>query len=103
MFFKKKKKIQLQNPKQMVRTLKYHESKLLKKTNFMNWKRDGGRREAMLMTKYHIHNPEEVSSYDKATNAIRKLSNMLENLPKDDTFRIAITKRLCDRLFVICL
>ena len=37
-----------------MRKLKYHEKKLLKKVNFLEWKREGGHREAHVMHRYHV-------------------------------------------------
>ncbi|KCV72296.1 hypothetical protein H696_01693 [Fonticula alba] len=47
-----------------MRKLKYHEQKLLKKVNFVEWKSDGGHREAAVMRRYHIQDRED---YIKAT------------------------------------
>lgn len=37
-----------------MRKLKFHEKKLLKKVNFLEWKREGGHREAQVMHRYHV-------------------------------------------------
>lgn len=37
-----------------MRKLKFHEQKLLKKVNFLQWKREGDHREANVMHRYHI-------------------------------------------------
>nr|KAJ0218712.1 hypothetical protein LSAT_V11C300102210 [Lactuca sativa] len=37
-----------------MRKPKYHEKKLLKKVNFLEWKRDGGHIEAHVMHRYHV-------------------------------------------------
>lgn len=37
-----------------MRKLKFHEKKLLKKVNFLEWKREGGHREALVMQRYHV-------------------------------------------------
>ena len=37
-----------------MRKLKFHEKKLLKKVNFLEWKREGGHREAHVMHRYHV-------------------------------------------------
>ena len=41
-----------------MRKLKYHE-KLLKKTNFLEWKRDDSAREAAILHRYHITRRED--------------------------------------------
>lgn len=37
-----------------MRKLKFHEKKLLKKVNFLEWKRESGCREAFVMQRYHV-------------------------------------------------
>ena len=43
----------------MVRKLKFHEQKLLKKVDFLNWKCDNSLHENNIMRKYHIRKREE--------------------------------------------
>ena len=82
----------------MVRTLKYHEAKLLKRTDFLNWKRDNVLRKSRILLRFHIHDEAEYDGYNKVVLLIRKLAAQLKKLPKDDAFRLALTKRLSDRL-----
>lgn len=42
-----------------MRKLKYHEQKLLKKTNFLEWKADDSAREAVILRRYHITRRED--------------------------------------------
>lgn len=37
-----------------MRKLKFHEKKLLKKTNFLEYKREGGHREALVTQRYRL-------------------------------------------------
>ena len=46
-----------------MRKLKYHEKKLLKKVNFLEWKREGGHREAHVMHRYHITGRDDYKKY----------------------------------------
>lgn len=48
----------------MVRKLKYHEEKLLKKVDFMNWPVDNNLHEAKVMRKFHIRKREDYTKYD---------------------------------------
>lgn len=43
----------------MVRKLKYHEQKLLKKVDFINWEADNNIREVKVMRKYFIQKRED--------------------------------------------
>lgn len=47
----------------MVRKLKFHEQKLLKKVDFYNWKSDGNLREIRVLRKYHIQKREDYTKY----------------------------------------
>jgi len=40
--------------KMSMRKLKFHEQKLLKKVDFLNWKKDGSVRENGVIRRYHI-------------------------------------------------
>ena len=37
-----------------MRELKFHEKKLLKKVDFLNWKKDGNVREIAVLRRYHV-------------------------------------------------
>lgn len=43
----------------MVRKLKYHEQKLLKKVDFVSWKADTNIREVQILRKYHIQKRDD--------------------------------------------
>ncbi|ELP93847.1 U3 small nucleolar ribonucleoprotein IMP3, putative [Entamoeba invadens IP1] len=83
----------------MVRKLKYHEEKLMKKTDFINWKLDNGPLKAAIMRKYFIHSEKEYGSYLQVSYAIVALAKSIAKLPKTDEFRMVLTRRLCDALF----
>ena len=48
-----------------MRKLKYHEQKLLKKTDFLNWKKEKNIREIKVLRRYHIHDREDYVKYNK--------------------------------------
>ncbi|SJL01434.1 probable IMP3-component of the U3 small nucleolar ribonucleoprotein [Armillaria ostoyae] len=48
----------------MVRKLKYHEQKLLKKVDFLNWKQDANLREIKVMRRYHVQDREDYHKQD---------------------------------------
>ena len=48
-----------------MRKLKHHEQKLLKKVNFLEWKKDAGTREIVVLRRYHIQDREDYSKYNK--------------------------------------
>lgn len=46
----------------MERNLKYHEKKLLKKVDFLEYKREKNLREIEVIRKYHIQNREDYTT-----------------------------------------
>ena len=46
-----------------MRKLKYHEQKLLKKTDFLTWKKDQSQRELGVIRRYNIQNREDYQLY----------------------------------------
>lgn len=47
----------------MERRLKHHENKLLKKTNFLVWKKEHNLREIQILRRYHIQRREDYVKY----------------------------------------
>lgn len=47
----------------MVRKLKFHEQKLLKKVDFISWKVDNNLNEVKVMKKFHIQKREDYTKY----------------------------------------
>lgn len=50
----------------MVRKLKYHEQKLLKKVDFINWEVDNNLHEVKVLRKYHIEKREDYTKWVKS-------------------------------------
>ena len=75
----------------MVRKLKYHESKLLKKLDFINWKSDGNLREVKILRRYHVQDREDYHTYNKVVGLITKLTTQLKNLDARDPVRLETT------------
>lgn len=46
-----------------MRKLKFHEKKLLKKVNFLEWKREGGHRENMITIRYHMGGRDDYKKF----------------------------------------
>lgn len=49
----------------MVRKLKHHEQKLLRKVDFVTYKSDNGHREQSVMRRYMINKPEDYAKYNR--------------------------------------
>ncbi|KAK5782025.1 snoRNA-binding rRNA-processing protein IMP3 PWA37_002365 [Arxiozyma heterogenica] len=83
----------------MVRKLKYHEQKLLKKVDFLEWKQDQGHRDTQVMRTYHIQNREDYHKYNRICGDIRKLAHKLSLLSPTDPFRHKHEKLLLEKLY----
>ena len=70
-----------------MRKLKYHEQKLLRKHDFLNWKQDQGHREVKVMRRYHVQNRDDYMRYNRLVGAIHHLALRLSKLPATDGFR----------------
>lgn len=49
----------------MVRKLKHHEQKLLRKVNFYDWKSDDKHRDAAVIRRYMIQKPADYEKYNR--------------------------------------
>lgn len=58
-----------------MRKLKYHEQKLLKKVDFINWEADNNLHEVKILKKYHIQKREDYTAY---VNAFRLFSVIIK-------------------------
>ena len=85
----------------MVRKLKHHEQKLLKKVDFLEWKQAQGHRDTQVMRTYHIQNREDYHKYNRICGDIRRLANKLSLLPPTDPFRRKHEQLLLDKLYAM--
>lgn len=83
----------------MVRQLKHHEKKLLKKVDFLNWKQDQGHRDTQVMTQYNISNREDYHKYNKVCGDIRQIAHKLSLLQPTDPYRIKHEQLLLEKLY----
>lgn len=82
-----------------MRELKFHEKKLLKKVDFLKWKREDNLREIQVMRRYHIQDRDDYKRYSKIVGRIAKLANVLKKLEGGDATRIDITDQLLTKLY----
>ncbi|KAK9371629.1 uncharacterized protein V1513DRAFT_455078 [Lipomyces chichibuensis] len=85
----------------MVRKLKFHEQKLLRKVNFLEWKGDQGHRDADVMRRYYIQKREEYHKYNKLCGQIRQLAHKLSQLPANDPVRTKHETLLLEKLYAM--
>ncbi|XP_058115194.1 uncharacterized protein LOC131258122 [Magnolia sinica] len=84
-----------------MRKLKYHEKKLLKKVNFLEWKTEGGHREALVMRRYHVVARDDYKKYSSICRMVQKLVNVLKQIDPRDPYRIEMTDSLLEKLYSI--
>ncbi|ELU05739.1 hypothetical protein CAPTEDRAFT_115085 [Capitella teleta] len=87
----------------MVRQLKYHEKKLLKKVDFISWKVDDNLRRVNVMRKYYVQKREDYMKYRKLANHIRSLANKIKKLSLKDPFRAEATSQLLEKLYAMAI
>ncbi|CAD26652.1 U3 SMALL NUCLEOLAR RIBONUCLEOPROTEIN [Encephalitozoon cuniculi GB-M1] len=84
-----------------MRELKFHEKKLLKQVNFLEWKNTNTAREHLAIAKYGLRDREEYTKYSRIVGKVRKLAEALARLKESDPVRTTITKKLVGRLYSV--
>lgn len=82
-----------------MRKLKYHEYKLLRKADFLKWKRENNLREVKVARRYRLSSPEEYHQYSKIAGDIKQLCSKLKELKPDDSTRVKRTEDLITKLY----
>lgn len=107
----------------MVRKLKHHEQKLLRKVDFVTYKSDNNHRDATVLRRYAIQNPDDYQKYNRMvgvclkiflsliipnasiersitndTQQVHKLAHLLSSLPPTSAFRQQRTDALLSKL-----
>lgn len=83
----------------MVRKLKYHEHKLLRKVDFITYRQDNKHRDAQVIRRYMIQKPEDYHKYNRLCGSLRQLAHRLSLLPPADPVRRKYEQLLLDKLF----
>lgn len=82
-----------------MRKLKFHEKKLLKKVNFLEYKRERGHREALVTRRYHLTERDDYKKYASICRMVQKLVNLLKQMDPRDPYRIEMTDMLLEKLY----
>jgi U3 small nucleolar ribonucleoprotein protein IMP3 len=77
----------------MVRKLKYHESKLLRKVDLITYKSDGA-----TPHRYHLTHPLDYGKYNTLCGRLRQIAHLLSALPPSDPFRLETETALLEKL-----
>ncbi|PYH95750.1 U3 small nucleolar ribonucleo protein subunit [Aspergillus ellipticus CBS 707.79] len=84
----------------MVRTLKHHEKKLLRKVDFHTYKSDNNHRESTIRTRYHLQDPLDYRKYNQLCGSLRQLAHKLSELdPETDAVRKTLESDMLDKLW----
>lgn len=87
----------------MVRKLKFHEQKLLKKVDFINWEVDNNLHEVKVLRRFRLEKREDYMKYNKLSRNIRDLAQKIRDLDEKDGFRAQSTHKLLEKLYNIGL
>ncbi|KAK4556082.1 U3 small nucleolar ribonucleoprotein imp3 [Recurvomyces mirabilis] len=71
----------------MVRKLKHHEQRLLRKVDFVNYPQDATHRSAAIIRRYSLSNPTDYTSYNRLAGNLRHLAHRIALLPPESAFR----------------
>ncbi|KAL2039707.1 hypothetical protein N7G274_007566 [Stereocaulon virgatum] len=83
----------------MVRKLKHHEQKLLRKVDFTTYKSDDNHRASTICRRYTIQNPNDYTKYNKICGSLRQLAHALTSLEPTDPVRIRHEKLMLEKLY----
>ncbi|KAL7753058.1 U3 small nucleolar ribonucleoprotein imp3 [Sorochytrium milnesiophthora] len=83
----------------MVRKLKHHEQKLLKKVDFLQWKSENNLREVQVIRRYHLQNRDDYTKYNKLCGQIRQLAHRISLLDARDPYKTHQSDLLVKKLF----
>ena len=78
--------------------MKHHEKKLLRKVDFLDWKKSNNINEMRVLRRYHISDREDYTRYNKVIGRIHKMVTILRKLPSSDADRIRMSEALLDKL-----
>lgn len=82
-----------------MRQLKFHEQKLLKKHDFLQWKNENNLREIKVMRRYHLQDRDDYQKYNSLVGKVRSLALRLSTLPAEDPFRAQNEALLLNKLY----
>ncbi|OAG28938.1 U3 small nucleolar ribonucleoprotein IMP3 [Nematocida displodere] len=86
-----------------MRHLKYHEQKLLRKVNLLEWKGTSTAREQAVTNRFKIEERETYVLYNGVVGKIRRLALALAKLNDNDETKTQVSKDLAQRLYVLGL
>ncbi|KAI8872898.1 30S ribosomal protein S4 [Ramicandelaber brevisporus] len=83
----------------MVRQLKHHEQKLLRKVDLLQYKNENNLREIEVVRRYNLRNREEYHKYNRLAGEIKRLAHRISLLDPRDPFRTEQEDALLGKLY----
>jgi U3 small nucleolar ribonucleoprotein protein IMP3 len=83
----------------IMRKLKYHEQRLLRKVNFESWRTEHNNREHSVLQRYLVTDRDDYVKYNRICGEISQLVSKIEKLDPSDPFRIKVTEMLLNKLY----
>lgn len=84
----------------MVRKLKHHEQKLLRKVDLISYKSDGpSHRAAAIRRRYHLTSPLDYDKYNTLCGRLRHLAHLLSQLDPSDPKRMQQESIMLEKLW----
>ncbi|KAF2436199.1 U3 small nucleolar ribonucleoprotein imp3 [Tothia fuscella] len=83
----------------MVRKLKHHESKLLRKVDFTTYKSDSSHLQSQILRRYSITSPSDYTSYNRLCGSLKSLAHKLASLDPSDPIRTKHEELLLGKLW----
>ena len=86
-----------------MRGLKYHEQKLLKRVNFLEYKRDTNIRELEVLRRYHITDRMDYQRYNRLVGKMASFASKVMELEYDDPLRVRMTELVLEKCYAMGL
>ena len=87
----------------MVRKLKHHEQKLLRKVDFINWEVDNNLHEVKVMKKFFIQKRAQYTLYNKMSREIRDIVRLIKDLDPKSQHRTDMSAAFLEKMYSIGL
>uniref|UniRef100_A0A914EFW2 U3 small nucleolar ribonucleoprotein protein IMP3 n=1 Tax=Acrobeloides nanus TaxID=290746 RepID=A0A914EFW2_9BILA len=82
-----------------MRKLKFHEQKLLKKVDFINWSLDNNVHQSKILRKYCIKKREHVALYNKLAAQIWDITKKIRDLKDNNPNKTVLARKLLGKLY----
>lgn len=70
-----------------MRELKFHEKKLLKKTDYFDWKSVSSLKKAGAVRKYRLGSRKDYNFYNQLVGMVTKMVGLIQKLPEGEPYK----------------